>query len=474
MKKLLLLFVMLSSISYTQEYSAWDISVRARLDSLLAQPFFDTANAAVSVFDLTKGRELYEHRSRQLMRPASNMKVLTTASALYFLKGSYQFTTSFYYTGERQDSVINGDLYTVGGCDPDFSLEDLDSIAQKIASSGIRRINGNVYADVSFMDTLFWGKGWMWDDDPSTDFPYMSALNINSNSVRVRITPGEPGQRPVVTTYPLSSFFTIKNYAVTAVDTPYTFSWDRDWIHRTNDIVLKGRYPAARSYAGDEINVYRPSMYFIRLLKEKLNSYGVSVAPGEEAEKVLPNGAILLAEKRRPLSEVLINLNKTSDNLSAEMTLRALAQRSYGSPATAQYGIKMVDSLITLSGLDRRNYRIVDGSGVSHYNLISPELLMNVLRCLYYSDPSSYSLLYDSFPAAGVDGTLRNRMKGTKASGNVHAKTGTLTGVSSLSGYVRNPDGDLLAFSIIINGYTGPSSRATRWQDAICRILAGE
>ena len=117
-------------------------------------------------------------------------------------------------------------------------------------------------------------------------------------------------------------------------------------------------------------------------------------------------------------------------------------------------------------------YRLADGSGVSHYNLVSAELLLGVLKYFYYEEPDLYETLYESFPIAGIDGSLKNRMEKTKAENNVHAKTGTLSGVSSLSGYVKNKRGNMIAFSILVQNYNDSSKQAREFIDAVCEILA--
>ncbi|OGU78958.1 MAG: D-alanyl-D-alanine carboxypeptidase/D-alanyl-D-alanine-endopeptidase, partial [Ignavibacteria bacterium RBG_16_35_7] len=165
-------------------------------------------------------------------------------------------------------------------------------------------------------------------------------------------------------------------------------------------------------------------------------------------------------------------LNKTSDNLSTEMTLFALSERYFGRPASAKNGLKMIDSLIIVCGLNPKDYKLVDGSGVSHYNLVTAELLLSVLKHFYYSEPNLFESLYNSFPIAGFDGTLENRMEKTKAEKNVHAKTGTLSGVSSLSGYVKNKKGNMIAFSILVQNYNDNSKQARDFIDDVCEVLA--
>ncbi len=185
----------------------------------------------------------------------------------------------------------------------------------------------------------------------------------------------------------------------------------------------------------------------------------------------LPYGAIYLRTVSRPLSEVIKPLNKKSNNLCAEMVLYAMAEKYYGKAATAKNGISVVNNFITLAGMNPEKYRLVDGSGLSHYNLVSAELILEVLKYMYYSDPDLYKILSDSFPVAGVDGTLEKRMRGSIAEGNVKAKTGTISGVSDLSGYISTRSGKLLAFSILMENFVNNTSTARNFQDEICKIL---
>src|SRR5690606_31552129 len=202
-----------------------------------------------------------------------------------------------------------------------------------------------------------------------------------------------------------------------------------------------------------------------------LNKLGIK-SEGEKSFSSVPSFAVPLYTFERTFDSVIVNLNKTSDNLSAEMTLRALGAKYNKLPSTAEDGIKMIDSMIVLAGLDPTVYRLVDGSGVSHYNLISAELLIGILKYFYYQHPELYEILYNSFPAAGVDGTLRNRMKNTKAEKNVHAKTGTLSGVSCLSGYVTAANGNQIAFSLLIQNHVRNTAAAVAFQNEVCRLLA--
>ena len=465
-KYLLLIFL----LNYHFAFSRNEELLKLNIDKLLSDNFFETTLAAVDIYDLTAQQILYQKNNKMLLHPASNMKILTTAAALLFLGPDYKFQTKLYYTGEIVNQTLYGDLYIKGGCDPDFTSQDIDSLVYAINSVGIKEISGNIYGDVSMIDSLFWGSGWMWDDDPSTDEPYLTALNINDNAISVLAERTNPGKLIKVSILPETKYVQIDNKAI-SVDSGIsnTLKVTRDWLYRKNTIIIKGALNREKEL--NRVNVFKPELYFLTLFQESLNKLGIK-SEGEKSFSSVPSFAVPLYTFERTFDSVIVNLNKTSDNLSAEMTLRALGAKYNKLPSTAEDGIKMIDSMIVLAGLDPTVYRLVDGSGVSHYNLISAELLIGILKYFYYQHPELYEILYNSFPAAGVDGTLRNRMKNTKAEKNVHAKTGTLSGVSCLSGYVTAANGNQIAFSILIQNHVRNTAAAVAFQNEVCRLLA--
>lgn len=470
MKKVTFAFCFLLVLQFSTLAQSGNILLKSKIDSLLTNDFFKKASVSVDIYDLKDQKSIYQHNNKLLLHPASNNKVITTTTALYFLGPDYEFETKFYYSGKIADSVLTGDLYVVGGCDPDFSLNDLSDVVKKIKSLGINRISGNIYGDVSAMDSWYWGEGWMWDDDPSTDFPYMTALNINSNSVTVDVAPAADGST-VINLIPNSSYFKVTNKCKTEEKPSNRISVSRDWVNRTNNVIINGSISPKSTGVQKEINVYQSQYYFLTLLKEELQKQNIYFNGITSVQDVKQDAVIITAVKRK-FGEVIVNLNKTSDNLSAEMTLRALALKCFGKPASAENGLKMVDSLLTICGLKPSDYRVVDGSGVSHYNLVTSEMLLELLKYFYNNKPELYKILYNSFPNAGVDGSLGGRMKTTLAENNVHAKTGTLSGVSCLSGYVTTKANHTVAFSILIQNYIGSKSQASRFEDEICKILA--
>ncbi|MCL5030966.1 MAG: D-alanyl-D-alanine carboxypeptidase/D-alanyl-D-alanine-endopeptidase [Bacteroidetes bacterium] len=473
-KSYLFLFPLLFiSVSFSQNNHE---QLSSRIDSVFANKFFESTLMGIDVYDLTAKENLYSKNENLLFRPASNLKILTTSAGLVFLGPDYKFKTSLYYTGKILNGTLYGDLFVVGGCDPDFSSKDIDSLAAIIKANGLHEVTGNLFGDVSMIDSLFWGNGWMWDDDPSTDAPNLTSLNINTNSVGVVVKPSSIGEKAIVKLIPQSNFFKIENNTITVpVDSPNTFTLDRDWIHRKNTLIIRGNVSAKvipdSLHDTLYVNVYEPQKYFLTLFEDALNNENIKI-DGEKYFTKVPNYAVNIFNYERPYKNVIINLNKISYNLGAEMVLRALSAKYFGTPASAANGVKMIDSLLILAGLNPTEYRIVDGSGVSHYNLISAKLIMSLLKYMYYQKPDLYKILYQSFPIAGVDGTLKSRMTGTPAQNNVHAKTGTLSGVCSLSGYVTASNGHLIAFSMLVQNYVGSSKTGREFQDEICNILA--
>ncbi len=445
---------------------------QSRLDSLLSKEFFTTSQIGLSVYNLSNDSSVFNKNEKLLLRPASVLKLLTTSAATYFLGTDYTFQTTAFHTGEIIDSVCMGDLYIVGGLDPDFTTQDLDLMIYQIKDYGIKEIRGNIYADVSAIDSLFWGSGWMWDDDPSTDAPYMTSLNINDNSVELTIEPGDIGSPGIVKFNPDSKIFEIKNYSTTIDSGRSTISVDRDWLNRNNTFIVKGAIPKTNVKDSESVNVYNPSNYFLLLLKERMSNQGLSVK-GVLDTLTLKEGEDIYTLERN-LGSVVINTNKISDNLSAEMLLRLLAYDENPIKASAVRGKKYIDSLITLCGLNPKIYRIVDGSGLSYYNLISAELLIHLFKYLYNEEEEVFSFIFNSLPISGVDGTLRNRMKGTWLERRVRAKTGTLSGVHNLAGFVHARSGNQIAFAILLQNFVGSNQNARAIQEKICQLIFEE
>ena len=381
-----------------EERLPWPLGLQQRLDSLVRDTLLDTTQAAIMVWDLTASRSLFCYNHRQLLRPASTMKLLTAITALDQLGGQHPFTTSLYHTGTISGGTLHGDLYCVGGMDPMFGYADMDSLVLAVKDMGVRRIIGRLVADVSMKDTLHWGEGWCWDDDN----PMLTPLLVDRKDNFTQV---------------------------------FLSKLKRGGIDIANVRTAIGRLPTVS---------------------------GGSAAGNSRVPT-------LVCTRSHPLGDVLHTMMKESDNLYAESMFYQVAAMGGHQPARAIDAARQERALIERAGLSSQPYRIADGSGLSLYNYVSAELEVALLRYAY-ERVDLYDRLLPALPVAAVDGTLKKRMKDTRAGGNVQAKTGTLAGVITLAGYLSAANGHRLCFAILNQG-TLRAADARAFQDKVCTIL---
>ena len=364
----------------------WPGHLQARLRDLVGAPMFERTQLGLYVYDLTADSALFACGHRQLLRPASVEKLLTAITALSQLGGSYRFETKLFRTGELADSVLHGDLYLVGGFDPRFGHDDLRALVDRLASEGVRRIDGKIFIDVSMKDTLAWGEGWCWDDGLDS----LAPLTVNGHG------------------------------------------------HLTG------------------------------ALTRALDAAGISsVAAIEKA--IRPSDAILVGARYHSIDQILGKTLKESNNFYAEALFYQLGKQSGTAYPSGRESARCVERFIAGLGLDPSDYRIADGSGLSLYNYLTPEVVVAALRYAYRND-DVYSHLKPALPIAGYDGTLRQRMRQGNACCNVFAKTGTVEGVSTLAGYAQAANGHLLCFAIMNQGLRHHAA-GRRFQDRVCEAL---
>ncbi|MGE5314440.1 MAG: D-alanyl-D-alanine carboxypeptidase/D-alanyl-D-alanine-endopeptidase [Acidobacteriota bacterium] len=446
---------------------------RSTIDSILARPIFRPTITTMKIVSLKTGEVLYERTPQLLMRPASNMKLLTTATALMRLGTSFAFTTRLYADGSVADSVLHGNLYIRGSGDPDLNSSSLAGMIASVRAKGIRAIDGDLAGDASYFDEKRWGTGWMWDDEPSGFAAFNSALSLNRNCVEVRVTPSDTiGLPPRVVLSPETAYMTVENTAVTSgMNTKSTLEVSRRFFERTNTITVSGAIPAGSRPRSELITVLYPEQYLLTAAKEELQRQGIAFN-GRIRMAQVPFTAQLLAEHVQPIDSMIIFLNKVSDNLSAENTLKTISAEARHAPGSTEDGVSLVKETLAGFGIDSTAFLMVDGSGVSHYNLLTSEVYVKLLEGMY-AQKNVFDLYYRSLPVAGVDGTLDTRMRNTPAQGNLHAKTGTISGVTTLAGYVTTADGEMLAFSMMMQNFIGSSEPYRRAQDAIGAFMAG-
>jgi len=452
-------------------------ALQHRLNRLLNDDFFQRATIGVAVYDLTDRKTLYVHDEKRLCRPASNMKLLTSATALSVLTPEYSFKTGVYYTGAiNEEGQLFGDIYLVGGFDPELKSADLDFLILLMKKAGINSVDGNLYLDVSMADSVHWGKAWSWDDDMEAFQPYLSPIPLNKGVAKLKVIPASPNRAPIIKTEPESSFIQVVNRATTAWNSAEPPAKTLRFIRGNNDnkncIVVSGTISASASAYETMISLKNPSGYALTLFAEKLAEQFPESNIRMTGMMHVPPDAQSIGYTTHSMAEVVKRLNKESDNLNAEMLLYALGyERNADEPASTEKGIAVVRQVIAQMELDPQAYSIVDGSGLSNQNYLTPELMVAVLKHMYQSQ--YFELFRQSLPIAGEDGTLAYRMKNSAAFRKVTAKTGSLTGVSTLSGYVTARNGHLLAFSIMIQNFVEKTSFvAVNYIDRICEALA--
>lgn len=466
MRQALLLFAFWACLTV----SAGAQTLAEKLDALVSTAsVLQTSEVGICVYDLTTGIPIYRYQADKLYRPASIEKIVTAVTALSELGKDYPYQTRLAYTGSIEEGRLKGDVYVVGGFDSEFMESDLELLADTLCQSGIRQIDGRLVGDVSMTDSVYWGKGWSWDDAPEAFQPYLSPLMLNRGCVDVTIAPGSQGAAGKAEVSPASDYYQTDNRTLSRTPSAGRLRITRDWMEHGNRILLRGNVTSRQSTT---ISLYNSQAFFMETLRYQLEQKGIETVSDSVDYASVPAEALTIYIRRRPLEEILHRALKESDNLAAESMFYHLGMRC--GHKTAGTGSKdgqkaiyrfMKDSL----GLSPAEYKIVDGSGVSLYNYVSPDLIMAYLKYAY-RNPRIYGPLYEALPIAGIDGTLKYRMRKGKAFRHVRAKTGTVTGICSLAGYASGISGHLYAF-VIINQNVLKARQARDFQDKVCEIL---
>ncbi|MBN1542181.1 D-alanyl-D-alanine carboxypeptidase/D-alanyl-D-alanine-endopeptidase [candidate division KSB1 bacterium] len=455
------------------------------LNGLFGQPQFANAHWGVAIRSLETGQVLYQHNADKGFMPASNMKLFTTAAALIKLGPEFHYQTDILALGQIDSlGVLHGDLVVRGSGDPSISGRytdgDITAVFRHWADSlrvrNIRRISGRVVGDDSFFDNEILGNGWSWDYQSDYYAAQISALSFNENCVDLLFLPGDSvGALTHCRLEPNTTYVTVENRVVTgAADSESEIYLQRQ--RGGNQVVCTGTLSISEDEKRDWVTVEDPTLYTATVLRQVLEESGIRV-DGEaaviEALGDVADGAkkpqLLFTHHSPPLNELIRTINKVSQNLFAELLFRTTA-RWIGGAGNAKTAEKAEKEIFAEMGIPPQFVVLADGSGLSRLNLVTPN---SVVQLLTYLRRHAYGeLFYSSLPVAGEDGTLAKRMIGTAAQKNVRAKTGYIGRVRALSGYVTTKDGEELAFSMIANNYTVPTSLVNHVQDTVCERLA--
>jgi serine-type D-Ala-D-Ala carboxypeptidase/endopeptidase (penicillin-binding protein 4) len=454
-----------------------DAAFVQQIDALLADPGMKGGIQGVVIQSLADGKTWYERNADLLLLPASNQKLLTSAAALDALGPDWTYATTLHRYGSLDDNgTLHGSLTLKGSGDPLLEAKDLDLFAESVKAAGIRKVQGKLIGDDSRFDEKRLGFGWEWDDLPFYYSAQVSGINLNENVVMVTVDPGrKPGDPLIARVTPADRAIKLVVRGRTAEKgQPSSLAVTR--TTGVNQIVVDGLL-AVDSRAEDRkpipVSVEDPTRYALTYLQQKLKDAGIEVTGGID-EGILPDRDTVEIARHTgpPLSEVLKKLNKPSDNLVAECLLKTIgAEKGKAGVGSTAAGRDVAMQWFQIIGIDPAGISMQDGCGLSRHNFVSARSIALLLKAMH-SHPSGKVFL-DSLPVAGVDGTLRNRMKGTLATQNCRAKTGTMDAVSSLSGYVTTKAGEPLLFVMLMNNHRAPSALPAAVQNKIVELLAG-
>ncbi|MEX0929375.1 MAG: D-alanyl-D-alanine carboxypeptidase/D-alanyl-D-alanine-endopeptidase [Balneolales bacterium] len=486
---LVVLFPCMAATQPMQPESRADL-VR-EIAGILENEAFENAFLGIHVKDLKNGTTLFQQNSGKSFMPASNTKLYTTATALELLGPDFRYQTDLFYEGVIEDSVLYGALVVRGSGDPTIGgrYHDDDPAwmfrqwAAAIKDAGISRIEGDIIGDDDIFDDTPLGLGWSWENLSYWYAAQLSGLSFNENSVEVKIIGTRPGQ-PAEILFPFETdYVNIINNTITI----HPDSTDKEEYQRfegTNDIHI-----TSLVLPGDTVetslSVHNPTLFFVHELKKTLIREGISVTGGIRDIARVPvkpdyenRTTHITSYYSEPLKEIIFTTNKDSQNLFAEQLLKTigLLGSKDDRPVQGSYqgGLEVQKNFLSHAGLDTSRVQLVDGSGLSRKNIVTPEVTTALLSYMWnHPREDIRDAFINSFPIAGVDGTLEHRFLVGYSYNNTRAKSGYVSNVRSLSGYVNSFNGTPLAFSIMSNHYTVSTSRIDRLHEQIVNLLAG-
>lgn len=467
-------------------------SFRLRADALLSAGPASKGDWGLLIVDAKTGETLYDKNPDSYFVPASNMKLFTTALALAKLGPDYSFHTTLETRGAiSPDGTLSGDVILVGRGDPNlsnrkfpFDLKEefdgppekvLNQLADALQARGVAEITGDVIGDDSYFPPGRYPDGWEIGDMVWEYGAAISAIVVDDNTVALTLTPGETMGEPVVPAVaPPTPDFTVQDDVITsAADVKSDLTLTRD--PGANLVVVRGTLPAKSAPRKLVLAIEEPAQHAASLLARLLADRGVKIDGKIRAVHTPdsdPRPREVLAEHVSvPLGDSVKLINKISQNLHTEMLFRTVARQN-GMWSSPEDLLKVPQDFYASAGIAPDDVIQTDGSGLSRHDLVTPRAVVTLLK--YAEEQPWFTPYYDSLPVAGVDGSLGDRMKGTIAAGRIHAKTGSVEHVRTLSGFAELPDGRRLIFSFLSNNQGGKNHEAADALNALCVAMIEE
>lgn len=452
-------------------------SLEPLLSGLTSDRLFRTSKVGLQVVDVATGEEVFSWQPDLAMSPASTMKVITAAVALRHLGPSYTFATEVFTDGTLDGAgTLKGDLYVKGSGDPHLVVERLWKLIHDIKLAGIEAVEGDIVFDDTLMDTDPRLPGWTKQRDIERGPSYFStlgALSLNFNTAAVVVAPGpEPGAPArVVLETPASRYVTVQSDLTTGA------ARSRRWVDLSRKVEatgmrfeLSGVVPVDAKPAKYYRTIADPTAHFMAAWADMMTSHGITHTGALRRGEVPEETERVAVTVSPPLSAILMDMNKYSNNFMAEQVLRTVGAEVKGAPGTNAKGLEVVDDYLTSLGVDAAAYRLVNGSGLSREIRLQPSMLTAVLVDMAH-DPRVGGEFLSSLSIAGLDGTLSRRLE--EDPGRMRGKTGTIDGVHCLAGYLDAPSGARYAFAFMVNDLSGGAYQARRVHDRFARELLG-
>lgn len=427
-------------------------------------------NIGVAIKSMKHGDMLYAHNEQRAFVPASILKVLTAEAALLYLGSDYKFQTNFYTDATSvTNGVLNGNLYLVHSGDPTLTYYDLIDLMDILKNQQINQVEGSVYIDTTAYDQSIYGPGWIGDDTRYCYAAPISASIINHNCLSFYVAPAKNIGHPAnITGSPKHYYSGFKNDVVTK--SPGTRScYIKLGNNPDSSISIKGCMAKGRYSQGITTVINNVVEYNKSLLRTLFNRSGIQIKGTIAAGAAPSNLPVVATHQSKPLYTLVNEMLKKSDNIIAGSLFKKMGETYTKQPGSWENGRKAVAHILAQKvGIDVTNMNVLDGSGLSRYNQLTPKQMLQVLDFAFHDLSTNYEFI-SGLPVAGIDGTLKHRLY--NIAWKVRAKTGTMTGVNSLAGYAISRDKEPIAFVIIVNGRTGMGWRYKALEDHIVTAL---
>ena len=443
-----------------------------QLDYIFKDEKLKKTKVGVSVYSLSRNEALYDYNSSEALSPASTIKILTSYVALKRLGIDFTFKTYLLTDGKIENGTLNGNLYFKGGGDPGLVTERLYLMVEELERWDIKKIKGDLIVDESIFST----QG---DEnriiDKALDRPYnapVNGLSFNYNTTTVYFRPSSRiGEKVRVYPVPDTGFLEVENRAKTTKGSVNSLQASRQNIRGKEVLVVNGSLGINGGEQRSYFNINQGALYAGHALKMMLREKNISLS-GSIKKGTTPSSTKQLVEfNSQPLRELVLLMNKFSNNFMADSFVKMIGIDAKGGPGAISKGLDVIREEATALGINKNGFQITSGSGLARDDRICAQQFVDIFKTAY-NNFTLFPELMSSLPIASVDGTLKKRMKDSAAAKRLRGKTGSIAGVSTLVGVVQSKGGELLAYAVLLNDQSAEPGSLKPWQNYLGQALS--